>query len=780
MWWEEKRTGVHRGNGDGDGVVIVMVGEAALLFAVVLTMTMLLGYAPVALLTPEDSDEGEEGPSLLLLVPAVGWAIIAAALQWLGALIVAPVALALTLVLGGILSVVLAWRGRERLRRQIRAQRDALIVTLGAGMLFTLVLLVFVFHAGVFAFDGASTDALWLYAHTAQYLQTHIVPFATQTTAFVQGPADLARQTLDIHRSLYPALTQTDAAIAGLLRVPVYALLEPLDAICLALALPGLYFLCTYGLCLSRKAAYIALVLYATHPLVYWVMGMDFLQQMRAALFLPAAFALVLVALRQGSIRLAVLAGLTAAPMLAVYFPQFAVLALCTAVALVVALAGAVRSGQFGVVAQAGGALIGTGVVVAAPGIYTLFVANGPQVWIANLRDTHEGAGISRFLPVRYVLGLSPLTDPLKLGPPSLLAAPQWWLLGSIAFVSVGVLLILGIIALLLRGQGVAVAAFVVTGAYLAYLRFGAAYPYGFTRTVCYIVPFTAVLLAAGAVEFPARIATAMFLRVRPGRQSSRVRTCSAWICAGLLGFVLLMQTASSAFTEQAYVTTGPRYFSSEYLSLRALPTMVPLGATVYMMNDGDTTAVKKEMLAAFFLPDRRVTLAHHPFIPRTAITEERTVGSGFQPYDYLVLPAPLVPSLSGDFAFRWRDETTGLSLYAREGAHAFFVHRPSASIAGRIAASALRQMSARGTVADMQGTTDALAQLARVYYGRADLQARFGGPDALDLPTLARWATTDGATTDRDRDRLIPYLPVFRVIGQALPFTVTFYPDAE
>ena len=325
-----------------------------------------------------------------------------------------------------------------------------------------------------------------------------------------------------------------------------------------------------------------------------------------------------------------------------------------------------------------------------------------------------------------------------------------------------------------------AVAAFVATGAYLAYLRFGAAYPYGFTRTACYVVPFTAVLLAAGAVEFPARIATVISLRVRPGGQSSRIRICGTWICAGLLGVVLLMQTASSAFTEKAYVTTGPRYFSSEYLSLRALPTMVPVGATVYMMNDGDTTAIKKEMLAAFFLPDRRVTLAHHPFIPRTAITEERTVGAGFQPYDYLVLPAPLVPSLSGDFAFRWQDEATGLSLYAREGTHAFFVHRPSASIAGRIAGSTLRQMTAHGTVADVKGTTDALAQLARVYYGRADLQARFGGPDALDLPALALWVTTDGVTTDRDRDRLLPYLPVFRVIGQASPFTVTFYPDAE
>jgi len=58
---------------------MVMVGEAALLFVVVLTMTMLVGYAPVALLTPEDDNEGDEGASLLL-VPAVGWAIIAAAL----------------------------------------------------------------------------------------------------------------------------------------------------------------------------------------------------------------------------------------------------------------------------------------------------------------------------------------------------------------------------------------------------------------------------------------------------------------------------------------------------------------------------------------------------------------------------------------------------------------------------------------------------------------------------------------------------------------------------
>jgi len=757
---------------------VLMIGQATLLFFGVLGITTLVGYAPVALFAPDtDGTESDAGWSLLL-VPAVGWAVIAGALQSLGGALVAPAALALTLALGGAASLAVAWRGRERLREQVRRQGVALAVTLGGGLVTTLALLAFVFHAGVFAFDGAGTDALWLYGHTAQYLETHTVPFAAPTTAFVQGPADLARQTLDIHRSLYPALTQMDAALAGLLHLPVYALIEPLDAACLALVLPGLYVLCTQGLGLTRQAAFVALALYAAHPLGFWAMGMDFVQQLRAGVLVPAALALVLIALRGGDVRLAALAGLTAAPVLAVYFPAFAVLALGTAAALVVALIGAVRAGRFASVTRASGVLMGVGSVVGAPGMYVLFVANGPQVWLSNLRDTHAGAGITRFLPVRYVVGVSPLADPLKLGPPSPLAGAQWWPLGSVALLAVGALVLLGIVTLMWRGQWAAVAAFLAMGAYLAYLRFGAAYPYGFTRTACYVVPFSCVLVATGAVEFPRLLAEWAGRRGKPGARYPAL--AAAALCALALVAVLGSEGASSAFTEQAYIATGPRYFAPQYLSLNALPTMISTGATVYMMNEGDTTAIKKQMLAAYFLPGRRVTIAHHPFIPRTPVTEERTVVAGFAPYDYLLLPAPLVPDLSGDFALRWRDEATGLSLYAREGPHAFFVHRPTAPMATRTAQSALRQVAAHGVSLDVNSATDALAQLVRVYYGRADLQARFGGPDALDLPALTRWAATEGATTDRDHDRLAPYVAPFTALGQTPPLTITFYPDAE
>ncbi len=120
--------------------------------------------------TPMAEQRRRDAGWSLLLVPAVGWAVIAAALQWLGAALVAPAALALTLALGGVASLAVAWRGRERLRHQVRQQSIALAVTLGGGLVMTLALLAFVFHAGVFAFDGAGTDALWLYGHTAQYL----------------------------------------------------------------------------------------------------------------------------------------------------------------------------------------------------------------------------------------------------------------------------------------------------------------------------------------------------------------------------------------------------------------------------------------------------------------------------------------------------------------------------------------------------------------------------------------------------------------------------------
>ncbi len=759
-----------------------MIGQAVAFAFAVFGLLVAIGYGVVALLAPEDD-------GLLPLVPVVGWAVLALALQWLGFALTAPVVLLVALAGFGALSVAMVWRRGARLRRQLTAQRGAVALLLGGGLALYLAHLTFVFAAGVFAFDGIGTDALWLYAHTAEYLTTHPMPLNAPLTTFVQGPENHARQALDIHRALYPAITQTDAALSGVLGWPPHALIQPLDALCIALALPGVWVLSTRGLRLSSGGGCAACALYAAHPLVFWTMGLDFAQQLRGELLLPAALACALVALREGNVRIGVLAGVLAAPLVGMYFPAFAVLALATGAALVVGLIAAGRAGRagwagrLGEVGRAATALVGAGIAAALPALYVLFAVSGPETWLRNLRSTHAGAGIDRFFPVRYALGLAPLSDPLKYGPLSPLAAPGNWWLGSVALVCLAALLLLGAVTLLVRGDSAAVAAFGAASGYLLYLRVGAQYPYGFMRTACYVAPFACTLAAAGATDFPALFAgarTAIFGRlysVLAARRSSLRVACAAMFAA-----VLLVQGASAVQMERAFVAVGPRYFAPSYLSLQALPSLVPTGASVFMPNEGDVNTLRKQMAAAYFLPDRRVTVGRHPYIPRTPLTEERVLASGLAPYNYALLPAALAPMLHGDFAPRWQDDATGLRLYERIGPRTFYAHRPPSALAGNMARTAVRQLRAADVPLDAD-PTDALFALARVYHARADLWGRYGGVDGLDLAALSRWAATEGATTDRDREQLAMYAPDFAALATALaarpvPLRVALLPE--
>jgi hypothetical protein len=133
------------------------------------------------------------------------------------------------------------------------------------------------------------------------------------------------------------------------------------------------------------------------------------------------------------------------------------------------------------------------------------------------------------------------------------------------------------------------------------------------------------VLVAVGALESPRvlmrrqpkgdvllPLPSAAAPRVVP---DSRRRALLASLGIGTLITVLGAQTFASAVVTFNNATAGP-VFPAYFLAFGDLATRVPVGASVYMYNEGDSVAIKKQIAAALFLPDRNVSLASMAAIP--------------------------------------------------------------------------------------------------------------------------------------------------------------------
>ncbi len=144
--------------------------------------------------------------------------------------------------------------------------------------------------------------------------------------------------------------------------------------------------------------------------------------------------------------RLAALAGLTAAPILAVYFPAFAVLALATAAALAVALIGAVRAGQFAAAARAGATLVGVRRASSPHPVSTCCSSPMGHRSGSVTCVTRTQARASRaFCPCAMCSASAPSQTRSSSARLRRSRLHSWWPLGSIALLCVGVLALLGI-----------------------------------------------------------------------------------------------------------------------------------------------------------------------------------------------------------------------------------------------------------------------------------------------------------------------------------------------
>ncbi len=750
--------------------MLTMILQSLVLAAGLLALVCVVGYGAVAWSLP-----GRDGWELLA-VPAVGWAIAAVAVQWLNSVVRSAPALLIVVGAGVVASGAALVVQRGQLRAAARARRYDLAWVLGIGTATYLALLTFVYAAGLFSLDsGINTDTLWLYAPVAEYLKTHAFPFWVNKTLVLDRPANLSEQALFIHAFLYPALGQLDAAISVLARWQVSTLLDPLDAWCIAGALPGVYLFAAHGLGMARRTAVAATLLCAAQPLAFWMMGMGFVAQTRAVPLVPVSLYLLVRALRDNEAGAAVLAGIVAAPVLALYFPAFVVVAVCGAAYVIVALIVAVREARFSVALLQTIRVVVVGGIAAIPSIYVLLIER-PTFWLANLRAGTSGAGITRFLPLRYVLGVSPVADPLKYGPPSLWQTPTGLRFAALATVVVLVLAVCGVAVLIARRQWAAVALFAAAAGYVGYLWGVAQYPYGVARTFCYLVPLSSVLLAVGAMESPLllRRTTGDVMLPMPERhttrrvRSGRIAERGAMLAGiGALAVVLFAHGFSSAVMEFGVINVGT-LAPEAYRNLAGLAAIVPEGAAVYMANDGDSPAIRKEIGAALALPDRKVTVANHPFVHRDPVQEETTLATGFRAYDFVLLPTKDAPRIAGNAVQVWQDDDLKLTLFKRTGSRIAYGHRPNTPMMEQITARLTRQLAAAGIPTDAPAR-DALLELARVYVQRTDLQGRFGTPETVNFPALLAWATMLDGTPDADAAKLAPFVPQYLALETRL-----------
>lgn len=719
-----------------------MIAQALVLFVEVLAVFSLIGYGVVALLLPDM--EGYE----LLLMPAVGWAVAVIACQWFTTWVAPPVILGMLTGGFGLLSLTLLWCNRACLMAKLRAQRFALLLTLLGAVGVYLTQLIFVFHVRRFGFDGVGADAPWYYAQASAYLTHHTFPtFSTQPLARDGGPSDFSLQIILLLRNAFPAIGQLDAALAGITRWPVHAIIEPLGAFCIAFALLPLYALCAYGLSLSRRVTIAVIALFLTNQFNIWVLGMDFVQHLRAVMLVPTALCLVIAALRTGRRRIAGVAGITIAAMIGVYFPLFVVLLIAIAAYALVATAQRLpQRGALPALRQLG-LIAGSGIVLAVPSFIALIGVSGWRTWLALVQSRTNAAGVSQFFPLPTMLAMSPLTGVLTTAPtagysPLLWPLRAWAVAGTIGAAIACIALAAGFLMLLVRKRLPECLMFAALLGYLLYLRVYAQYPYGFMRAVCYVVPFTSILIAVGAFFFASRRAP------QPGGgpvapQSSRgvnamPRGRTALAVLGV-GAMILAQVGASVEMERGLVRANAPLFPPEALELRTLASVIPVGKAVYVYHDGHPAEVYRSFEAAYFLPDRKVTI-RSTF--NSAAFDEQTAANGFAPYDYVLLPTAVALRLSGDVHLLWQNSDNDLLLYQRTGPQVCFL--PFQPMVAQYIAQISDQAAQRGVPIREGATQDALTTLLTLFLEVSALQHAFATPTTLNVSALLSWSVSN------------------------------------
>lgn len=621
--------------------VITMVGAALVFLVAMVAVFSIVGFAPIVLLGPE-----EAGPELLLS-PVVGLAALYLACQWLSPFLASSTIVVGTLAIGAVTSALAMLLAGPALRSAVVTAVRMFIVPGAISVVTYLSLLIHLFKLRLFTLAGTGFDAIFVYAPAAEFMRRHA--YTTSARPALDVPA-----LPTLVANFYPgSLGTVDGGLGAIIRRPAFAIIEPLNAVCVVLALVGVYVLVTAGLSCSRRTAALAVLLVAADQFLFWSAGFDFVQQLRALALLPGALALLILSLRTERARLGILAGGVGAACVAIYMPVFLVLLSAAAGAVIAYVVKNAVSRAWVRPSRVVLAVAGGGLVFGLPSVRWLLFDGGLRTWdlvSRNLFSPYPAGGIlDRFYDLPYLTGAAPVAYLYHIKP-LLFWGPPWSGLTHIFAYATVALALLGFAGLVRDQRWPEAALFAGGFAYLGFV-FASGNPYGLVKTVAYLVPLSSCLVAMGA----ARLA-----HIGPTVGRRAIGRVPAVMAAVVVSLVLAAKVASATETWHLFLQLPPT-ISRQQAALRALPSRMT-GPGAVLIQDFSapipstplTVNSVLDHIIANFITNRDVTIAWPALKPELTGRFRFLVQTGTG------------PDPSAEYVLLWRDAGLGVSLYGR------------------------------------------------------------------------------------------------------------------
>jgi hypothetical protein len=215
-------------------------------------------------------------------------------------------------------------------------------------------------------------------------------------------------------------------------------------------------------------------------------------------------------------------------------------------------------------------------------------------------------------------------------------------------------LLVLGPVRAVLEGRAPEAALLVAGLAFVAYEGLVAGYPYGYVKSIDYLVPLTSAFVAYGATG------VRQVLRSLAASQGL-ARTGGALGVLGL-ALVLLASAVASRDMVKLWLSSGPS-FTRAHLSFAGLASTIPVGENVFVDRPTDSYGGLVEVAAlAYFLPDRpfRVFVGD----VRLGTFPDQNIRPSACRFDYVLRDQPP----EGDFVLAGAVPNSALNVYRRVG----------------------------------------------------------------------------------------------------------------
>jgi hypothetical protein len=564
-----------------------MVVEAIGFDAILLAFLIVLGLGVTELLA--SSAAGFQ----LLLAPVVGLAILELGFEWLTSALTPSLVLLIVTVPFGALTAVMVWRRHGALLRQWRDLIAAAVATLT----FYVALLAIVFARGFFTLAGWSSDNVFIYIPSAQYLLNHRMPAPFQAPA-LQNPGSWF---LAFNGTAFPGTTGSiDAAVSGIIHWPLHALFDPLNAFCLALTVASVWFFVRVGVGASLGTAAAAALLLMTNQFMYWTLGSGFHQEAQALPIFTAALGLTAHALRSGSARTGALAGIVAGSLPGIYFPLAALFVICAGACIAANLALTSRAHAIKVLVRPLVVAAAAGLAASAFALYSLLSDSGLSLWLSASNPQSGTGGVSTFPRPQYVAGTVPFSQiwdalPQPLGHLETLFLPALIAAAAIVYLLGG----LGVIRAISSGLRPEAAMIFAGLLFAVYEALVAHYAYGFTKVVCYMSPLTSAFIAYGAIGLSSWVKNIPSLSAR-----------AIWANRlGVAALVLVLLACANSSRDMVRMwLVSPPTLSRADIGLASFAEVIPKGASVLV---DDPTDQYRELVkigaVAYALPDRSV-----------------------------------------------------------------------------------------------------------------------------------------------------------------------------